>query len=303
MAQSVARRIIIAASAHLEGLMRGERQSSEGSAPHDGQRPVLIGRRAMADLDGRMNHILQAYDSLSSPVADLAKDKSGYQTFFAFYRDAASSPDSGMFDTPASEKDSEPGVLQRREDCLRALLAAETEIQGKFQLRDNANVRLGDMLENLGAQFEEIELLWHAERAYQLAAERHRQRRDLRSQDRCLLRETMVRHAAEDKGLRKVSTFFGYWLAGFGYLPFRLLIWVIGQIVVFTGLVWLVSPWSVDLAQVTHICLLDYLNPLGLSDVASLKGPGSALLVAECYAGTISTSVFFALLVRRWFNA
>jgi hypothetical protein len=301
--QTVARRIIIAASTHVDGLARGEHQALAGAGAREGSRPVLSGRRAMSALDSGMNHILQAFDLLSSPIADQPKDKTGYQEFFAFYREAVNTDEPHGIQTPASEKDSEPGVRQRREDCVRALLAAEAEIQGKFQLRDNANLRLADMLERLGAAFREVGLPWHAERAYQLAAERHRQRRDLRSQDRCLLKETLARHAAEDRGLTKAGTFLGYWLVGFGYLPFRLLRWAGAQLVLFTVLLWVVTPWSVGMAQVAHMCLLDYLNPLGISDVAALNVPGKSLLVAESYAGTISTSVFFALLVRRWFNA
>lgn len=301
--QAVVRRITIAANQHVDALGRSEKKGTPGAPPPDPLRPAFTARAALPDLDRRLNHVLQAYDGMSAPISDQPDETPGSKDFFEFYQRVEDDADTADDETPASELDSVPGLREVREKYLAALLAAETEINGRFQLRDHTNRRLAATLEHLGARLREAGLPWHAERAYKLAGERHRQLRDQRSQDRCSLAEIRVRHAAEDRGLRKATTFLGYWLVGFGFLPFRLLAWMLIQLVVSSIALWWVSPHAVDIIQATHVSLTNYLNAAGPGDGVPFKGPGRSVLVIESYAGTISISVFFALLVRRWFSS
>lgn len=184
-----------------------------------------------------------------------------------------------------------------------ALLAAETETNGKFRQRRGQIDRLAEVLQAVGDGFRDFGLPLHAAAAYERAAEQHLLLGDRNSRDRCSLAATRARHEARDRGFRKLAEACANALVGYGYLPYRLLAWVLVQLAVFGFVLWLAEPRRVDVVEAYHMSLLDYLNPLGIGDVSQLTGVGQSLLVLESYAGTISTSVFFALLVRRWFNA
>jgi hypothetical protein len=51
-----------------------------------------------------------------------------------------------------------------------------------------------------------------------------------------------------------------------------------------------------------YMVLVNYFNLLGVGDAEDLPPEGWVLLVVEGYTGAVTSSVFFALLVRRWFK-
>ena len=184
-----------------------------------------------------------------------------------------------------------------------AQLAAETEAHGKFRQRRSQTMRLAEVFGVIGDGFRGSGLPLHAAAAYDHAAEQHLLLGDQTARDRCLLAARRCRHEARERDLVKVAESCANALVGYGYLPYRLLGWVLVQLVIFGFVLRLIEPSGLGIVEAYHMCLLDFLNPLGIDDVSGLSGAGQSLLVVESYAGTISTSVFFALLVRRWFNA
>jgi hypothetical protein len=90
-------------------------------------------------------------------------------------------------------------------------------------------------------------------------------------------------------------------LCGYGYQPYRLLGWVILQLASFSLVLTLISTGSV--VDSVYMCLINYLNPLGVGDTKEMPHSAWILLVVEGYTGAVSLSIFFALLVRRWFRA
>jgi hypothetical protein len=195
------------------------------------------------------------------------------------------------------------GEQARWRILVAALLAGEAEVHGKFRLRATQSVRLAAVFERIGAGFLASGLPLHSALAYESAAERCLVLHDQAARDRCLLAAIRARHVARPRGARKALEYLSAAFVGYGYLPYRLLGWVLVQIVCFSVLLWVVARPHVGAAEALHMCLLNYLNPLGLGDIEPVDGGGQVLLVVESYLGTVSTSVFFALLVRRWFAA
>lgn len=191
----------------------------------------------------------------------------------------------------------------RWRSLVGGLLAAETEAHGKFRQRRSQTARLAETFRTVGAGFRESGLPLHAATAYDRAAEQYLMLGDRMARDKSSLAATRCRHEARDLDFRKLAEACANAVVGYGYLPYRLLGWVLVQLALFGLVLWLLEPAGFGIVAAYHMCLLDFLNPLGIGDVAGLNGAGQSALVLESYAGTISTSVFFALLVRRWFNA
>lgn len=219
-----------------------------------------------------------------------------------FYDEAAASAADGPAEVELER--SVPDDQQARWRVLvAATLAAETEAHGKFRLRRTQTTRLAEVYRIVGDGFRASGLPLHAALCYDHAAEQHLLLGDQKARDQCSLAAKRARHEARDPGPKKVLEACADALVGYGYLPYRLLGWVLVQLFFFGSVLWLVQPPGFGVLESFHMSLLDFLNPLGIGDVSGLNGAGQSLLVAESYAGTISTSVFFALLVRRWFNA
>jgi hypothetical protein len=84
---------------------------------------------------------------------------------------------------------------------------------------------------------------------------------------------------------------------GYGYKPYRLLGWVLVQLLAF----WVVLGIASDTTSLHNLYLaaVNYINPAGTDN---LRAGVKAILVVESYSGLLSLNVFFALLVRRWFR-
>ena len=289
--RTVLRRIGEGAESHVPNLAK--------LGPQPPGETAISEKALLRDIDVYVNRVLKDFDNLAAPAAY----SGAYQELIKLYTDVQEAATASEEDAPALEGSFTLDVQEQWLIHVKGLLAAETEVHGKFQVRRNDSTRLATMLELIGAGFRTTGLPLHAARAYEQAADQHRLLRDQRAQDMCMLRATRARHAAERSGVRKILAACGDALVGYGYLPFRLLGWVLVQLALFSVLLWTMTPPEIGAIQATHLCLVNYLNPLGIGDIGPLKGPGRSLLVVESYAGTVSTSVFFALLVRRWFNA
>jgi hypothetical protein len=188
-------------------------------------------------------------------------------------------------------------LYEERGSVLVTLMAAEVESRGPFRLTQSQNGRLARIFERVGAECEREGLLRHAALAYERAAAIYLLLSDNLARDRCLYMKTRYRHKADRPGLAKVMLAISWTLCGYGYRPYLLLLWVGIQIVLFTIGVIVFTPGSIWSG--VYISLTNYLNPTGAD---GQPGIAQILLVAESYVSTVSLSVFFALLVHRWFR-
>jgi hypothetical protein len=184
---------------------------------------------------------------------------------------------------------------------ITALLAAEAETRGPLRLTQAQNARLAQIFEGIGAGLTVDRLPLHAALAFDRAAGLYLQVGNHRVRDQCLLAQARARHQARGRGGTKVLETISAVLCGYGYQPYRLLGWVILQLASFSLVLTLISTGSV--VDSVYMCLINYLNPLGVGDTKEMPHSAWILLVVEGYTGAVSLSIFFALLVRRWFRA
>jgi hypothetical protein len=193
--------------------------------------------------------------------------------------------------------------FNRLSSVLAALLAAETEARGPLRLTTAQTVRLAAIVEKLGHALCSQRLPRHAVVAFTRAGALYLDADEQRPRDRCMLACQRARNQALRLGPTKLLGIVGDALCGYGYEPYRLLAWGVVQLAVFSVLfvVAIGSPW----VDGVYVALMNYLNPFGIGDLAMAgldSRPARLLLVLEAYLGLISTSVFFALVVRRWFR-
>ncbi|WP_045878159.1 hypothetical protein [Pseudofrankia sp. DC12] len=231
---------------------------------------------------------------LDDYVRDIPREarKSDALVFQALYETAT---------TPAAA-DADDLDQDKHEDLrclLAALLAAETEANGPLRLTTAQTLRLAGIAETLGNQLRGWQLPLHAALAYTRAAALFQTADEQRARDKCVLAGLRARHQARKPGVVKARETAADWLCGYGYEPYRLLGWGACQLVVFSLLFILV--FGTPIANGTYVALVNYLNPLS-SGEGDLPTSARIPLVVESYVGLISTSVFFALIVRRWFR-
>ncbi|MBF6174061.1 hypothetical protein [Nocardia blacklockiae] len=184
-------------------------------------------------------------------------------------------------------------------ELLAALLAAEVEYRGPLRLSRAQTRNLAEIYERLGDTLTTV-LPAHAALAFRRAASLYRQDEDTDGEDRCNLELARARRRAQPVRWRRIASLFPDLLCGYGYRPFRMLIWMALQLLFFTAVVRLLSTQAT--MTIVYECLTNYLNPLGPDDTAGLQGAKRLVFVVEAYTGLLTTSVFFALLVRRWFR-
>jgi hypothetical protein len=90
-------------------------------------------------------------------------------------------------------------------------------------------------------------------------------------------------------------------LCGYGYQPHRLLGWIAFQLVGFSVVLTLISSGGSFVDNV-YARLINYLDPLGVGDTEGISQSALVLFAVQGYIGAASLPVFFALLVRRWFE-
>lgn len=179
-----------------------------------------------------------------------------------------------------------------------ALLAAETEFRGPLRLGARQSTRLAEIYEGLGARLV-AELPRLAMLAFQRAGALYRTTEDIEGEDRCGLARARARTRAA-YGWQRAVGLFADSACGYGYRPFRLLGWVGAQLVLFTVAGLLLGGASTE--DTVYLCVTGFLIPIALGDIAPLHRAARPLFSIESWAGTVSLSVFFALLVRKWFR-
>lgn len=188
-----------------------------------------------------------------------------------------------------------------RTRTLTALFAAEVEFRGPLSLSRTQSVLLAAVYEDLGAQLRALQLPAHAALAYRQAYRLHSVDENARGQDRCGLQLSRARTRAKHPRWRRLPGLASDALCGYGYRPFLLLTWIALELVLFVAVLVLTSR-DLAIGRAIHLGLLNFLNPMGFGDIEDASNAGKVTLVIEAYAGLLSSSVFFALLVRRLFR-
>lgn len=191
-------------------------------------------------------------------------------------------------------------VDDRHRALITALMAAEVEFRGPLRLTQAQDNRLATVFELIGKECRSEELLLHATRAFDRAAGIYLLlgKNDVR--DRCLFAKKQCIRTAMKPGWVKALATISWVLCGYGYQPYRLMLWMTVQLAVFSIAFALAGRKSIGSS--IHTCLINYLDPLGVNDASRLPTVAQVLLLTESYFGLVSLSVFFALLVRRWFR-
>jgi len=237
---------------------------------------------------------------LSQEEASLLDRFEGYANdILEQYSPTATRRTSGLVFESKYEEAENPLGEERKRATLIALLAAEVEAHGPFRLTRAQNEQLADVFLKLGRALEAQHLLRHAELAYDRAASHYLLSGDESLRDESLMRQKRCQHLVLPRSWRRVLQSISWLGAGYGYQPYRLLLWVIAQVVVFVVVLAIIARGT---SVTPYAVLVNYLNPLGPQDTAGLSRIGKILLISESYVGAVSLNVFFALLVRRWFR-
>jgi hypothetical protein len=141
----------------------------------------------------------------------------------------------------------------------------------------------------------------HAALAFERAAELYLQVEEHLARDQCLLAQARARHRSPGRLHVKVLETISEALCGYGYQPYRLLGWVALQLVIFSFIMALISDKSIY--DNLYLALTGFVSTPGLNDLQNTPGSAKILFIIESYLGVLSLSVFFALVVRRWFRA
>lgn len=229
-------------------------------------------------LDGYLPPLVYAFDSQVPPPRErggnLALEKEYYE-----WRQTSGAADA------------------RRQGAVRAYLATETERRGQFSLNRAQNARMAAHFDEMGAEFRDLGLPGHAALAYENAADIHLWLRQNADRRRSLLNRRRVLRQTRPSALRRFGEALYDAVCGYGYRPFRMLGWMAAAVIAFSLAVWACGPSG--FGRSAHGCLLDFLNPLAFRDLDPDFGAAAkVLLVIESYLGSISTAIFFALLVR-----
>lgn len=188
---------------------------------------------------------------------------------------------------------------------MAALMAAETEALGPLRLTRVQTGKLAWVLTEVGDALKRLGILTYAAEAYDRAARLHLDNDDNTRRDQCLRLKAAAQHKALPYGGKRFVQMLNDVLFGYGFAPYRVLGWMVAQLMV-------ASTILVALPRHTHpnpgfqgtlyIGLQDFVNPMGLGDTAGLSHWALTVLVIESYLGLMSSSVFFALLLRKWFR-
>ncbi|MEV6068184.1 hypothetical protein AB0L82_16655 [Nocardia sp. NPDC052001] len=194
-----------------------------------------------------------------------------------------------------------PDAEAWRAPLLAGLLAAEIEFRGPLRLSQTQNTLLAAEFEKLAAELRLAGLPVHAVLAWRRAMALHRLTEDVQAEDRCGLALARARRRAMVPRWRRIPSALSDLLCGYGYRPFWLLGWVAMEILLCTslGLFW---RGTVARGDVIYLCVVGFLNPLDPGNAEHMAAPAKALFAVEAWLGVVSMSVFFALLVRKWFR-
>ncbi|MBH0775713.1 hypothetical protein [Nocardia bovistercoris] len=210
----------------------------------------------------------------------------------------------GEYTEPPSENG--PTETDDRGDAvtkaITKLLALETEFRGPRELSVTQNHHLAKWYEKLGHTLRTVDLPSHAALAFKRATRLHGLAQDPSAQDRCRLKRARAKRRATTPAWKRIPGWVSDALCGYGFLPFRLLFCVVVQMALVTTIFLIVEDQSFGTSF--QMCVTNYLAPVGLPylDSKNIGVGGRVVLNIEAWMGIVTTSVFFALLVRRWFR-
>ncbi|WP_405487247.1 hypothetical protein [Nocardia sp. NBC_00511] len=256
----------------------------EDSIPHD-QQPPPPPTTERALLDSFAQHVETVVSTYDPPGIRRTGDSLVFRHMYA---------------DSASQHLTESHPFERLTAQLSALLAAEVEFRGPLRLSRTQNHDLAQIYEALGQAMIAARLPAHAALALRRAGGLYRIDEDNDAEDRCGLALAQAKRLAQPTAFKRIAGLFPDLVCGYGYRPFRMLWFVALQLVIFTIAIAFSSHDPI--AFTVYKVLVNYLNPLGLGDTDSLRPAARPLYVIECYVGAVTMSVFFALLVRRWFR-
>ena len=179
------------------------------------------------------------------------------------------------------------------------LLAAELDFCGPLHARQN--IALAEIFEDLGNSLSTSGLIDLEALAFRRAARLYALCEDRRGEERCGIRFERANTAATRSLPRKAAGRAAFLLCGYGYRPSYLLGWVIALVAVCTVLGLLLegdAAWTTTV----YLAVTAFLDPVAPGDIRSMEGAAHPLFAVESWIGAISMSVFFALLVRKWFR-
>ncbi|MFI5720335.1 hypothetical protein [Nocardia sp. NPDC051750] len=270
--------------------------------------------RSMIDLIGRQSaHYALRLDELGTVQADgkplterslLANFHQRVEQVVVEYEKSNVPPrgDALVFEQVHRPSPEDPDILHGPAATIRKLLALEVEFRGPRRLSGTQNMYLAELYEVIGGVLKESGLPAHAALAYKRATYCFDVAEDVTAQDRCRLARARAKRQATIPRWRRIPGFVSDMLCGYGFKPFQLLAWIAVQLVLFTGLYWILQGDELtghSLADAARVCFTNYLNPMG---VDNLNARTQVLLLVESWTGIIFLSVLFALLVRRWFR-
>ncbi|WP_431967885.1 hypothetical protein [Nocardia sp. bgisy134] len=247
-------------------------------------RAVGAEERILEDLYAHVENILVSYEP---PGVRRRGDSLTFQHLYT-----------AVFERPSDADDETTGSLLG--EVIEALVAAETEFRGPLSLSHVQRERLAQTYERLGSALSGALLPAHARMAFRRAAWLYGVNEDRDAQDRCELASARIRTTRIYPWWQRTAGRAADLLCGYGFHPFRLLGWI--GVVLILSTVALVAIEGVSLTTALRLCVVSALAPLGADDQETLGSSGRALLVFESWLSVVATSVFFALLVRRWFR-
>jgi hypothetical protein len=184
-----------------------------------------------------------------------------------------------------------------RHPVLTALFAAEIENHSRRDLTTNQVSELANAFERIGNALLRIELPQHAAFAFERARRAYLKVNDLDARSRCLYGLAQAERRTSQKLTWKWLRCTVLWaLAGYGFRPWRLLSWIIVQFLVLATIHTIVA----NRPFVTS-CYAIVVNYIDLS-VDDRLTSGGVILIIDGYTGVLTTSVFFALLIKHWFR-
>jgi hypothetical protein len=195
----------------------------------------------------------------------------------------------------------DPAMSERRDVQFAALLAAHIEARGPQRLTADQTDQLASILTRLGAAFQRQGLYRFAESAYVRAARLYLETENFSARNDCLYLSAAAQHAYRANSWRRRLDTVSALLVGYrGHRPFRLLGWMAAQLTVIYVTFMAIPGSRESWTDTLYITLQNFINPAGISDTVPMPHGELIVLVIESYLGTVSLTVFFVLLVRKW---
>jgi hypothetical protein len=265
-------------------------------------------REFAAGLDDRRNAPMEQRQAQLREFGDLVTGAlNRYDAESVVDRDANRLAFQHLYDTAPL---ADPEGAGARVQLLTALVAAHVEAQGALRLTADRSLTLAGYLGRLGVALERNGLPLYAVPAYDRAARLYLEVDEHAARDDRLFDAARARRRAAPRSVSRVRQTLSAALVGYGYRPYRLLAWCAAQLVVAFAVIQLLPPGRSAQAAGTapwdeklFITVQDFINPIGVGDTEQLSRVSWIVLAAESYLGAVSSAVFFALLLRKWFRS